>query len=143
MTLLRSDRQVALQQLHIALLENADHYRDAAVFVSDTSAESCFEQLAAERESLARDFAAEIRSTEDLPSVPDPEREEGEQFINHLSGLFAADETGKVVAQRLQAEQQLAQMISEQEQWLEAQDEPLLRRCQQLVNDSIERLRAL
>lgn len=111
MTILRSELQVALQDLYRMARESADHYQDAAQFVHAASATRLFTRIAGEREALARQLASAIRDTDDLPAAPDADREAGEQLIHRLHAWFTADQTEDILQQRLKAEQELAQQL--------------------------------
>ncbi|WP_020207655.1 hypothetical protein [Gilvimarinus chinensis] len=113
MSFVRNETQVALRDVHVALLESVDHYRDAAEFSSSQVAAECFNAIAEAREALANEYAEAIRAADDLPSVPDPELEGGEQFLSHLATLFAADELEGLVEQRLDAENRLEQLLQQ------------------------------
>ena len=111
MGILRSEQQVALQELYRLAQESADHYRDSADFVDDASTTRLFKHIADEREELAQQLAQAIRGTGDLPAAPDADREAGEQLIHRLHAWFTADQTRDVLQQRLSAEQELAQVL--------------------------------
>ena len=144
MSLLRSDLQLALHDVHMALQESADHYRDAAEFVSQQSAAAAFTAIAQQRDQLADTFAQAIRAADDLPSVPDPELESGEQFINHLTNLFATDEIDGLREQRLEAEQRLEDLLhSPDTAALREQQPSLLAECEADIQRTRERLLAL
>lgn len=53
MSIMRSDDQVALQDLHSRIMESVDHYRDSARFIDDERAATLFRQIADDREQLA------------------------------------------------------------------------------------------
>ena len=144
MSLLRSDLQVALRDLHLALQESVDHYRDAAEFVHQQSAAAAFSAIAQQREQLADTFAQAIRAADDLPSVPDPELESGEQFINHLTNLFAADEIDGLREQRLESEQRLEALLHSPDCAALREQQPALQaKCEADIKRARERLQAL
>ncbi len=113
MSILRSERQVALQELNRMLLESIDHYRDSAEFVDDQHAAQLFTRIADQREPLAEQLARAIRETGDLPSAPDADVETGEQLLHRLHAWFTADQARDVLEQRLQAESTLAETLAE------------------------------
>lgn len=145
MSFVRNETQVALRDVHVALLESADHYRDAAEFSRAAAAADDFNAIAAAREALADDFAAAIRAAGDLPTVPDPELEGGEQFISHLATLFATDELEGLVEQRLEAETRLSQLLENPEiaPPLQAEHPLLLQRCHDSLTAVKQQLKAL
>lgn len=107
MSILRSEQQVALQELHRMAQKSVDHFEDSAEFVEDEAAAQLFKRLASEREQLAQQLAQAIRDTGDLPAAPDADREAGEQLIHRLHAWFTADQTQDVLEQRLNAEQEV------------------------------------
>ena len=111
MSILRSELQVALQELYRLAQESVDHYKDTAQFVDDEAATRLFIRIADEREAFARQLASAIRDTDDLPAAPDADREAGEQLVHRLHALFTADQTQDVLEQRLKAELELAQQL--------------------------------
>lgn len=113
MGILRSEQQVALQQLYRLVQESIDHYQDSAEFVEDSNAAQLFTRIASEREPLAEQLAQAIRDTGDLPAAPDADKETGEQLLHRLRAWFTADQTRDVVEQRLQAEAELARVLAD------------------------------
>ncbi|HDZ07960.1 DUF2383 domain-containing protein [Pseudohongiella sp.] len=113
MSILRSEQQLALQQLYRLVQESIDHYRDSAEFVEDSNTAQLFTRIASEREPLAEQLAQVIRDTGDLPAAPDADKEAGEQMLHRLRAWFTADQTRDVVKQRLQAEAELAKVLAD------------------------------
>lgn len=113
MSLLRSDLQTALQNLHVSLQESADNLRDLAEFIEDTEATALLERLARSRDGLVDEIAQAIREAGDLPAAPNTEREAGEHLIHRIRALFAADQTANLLRQCLEAEAHLHQVLSE------------------------------
>ncbi|HEY7885873.1 MAG TPA: hypothetical protein VIC08_13095 [Cellvibrionaceae bacterium] len=114
MPLLRTDLQMALNDLHVTLLESADYFRDAAEFLGggqNQSAGNFLESLADERYQLAERIEAAIRDTGDLPSVPDTDRETGNELWQKLEALMDDDKTAHILAQRLEAEEAIQQEL--------------------------------
>ena len=92
MSVLRNDLQVALNDLHVALMQSADHYRYAAELVANELACQLFETIADSRDLLAKEAEEAIRDSGDLPSVPDVYRETGEQLLQRLEAVFSTHE---------------------------------------------------
>lgn len=114
MSIMRSEYQVALQDLHERVLESVDHYRDSASFIENEQAARLFREIADDREAFASRVAQVIREAGDLPAAPDADRETGEQLIHRLHAWFSSDQTRDVIGQRLDAEAEL-------ENWLVTQ----------------------
>lgn len=127
MNVLLNEVQVALNNLHVALMESADHYRYAAEFVSDTKTRELFEALAEARDLLADKAAEAIRASDDLPSVPDTDRETGEHILQWFKAVFSADEAAEVITQRIEAEAQFEQQLNTPEMAVMDKDYPSLR----------------
>ena len=141
MTLLRNDVQLALNDLHRALRYSVDQYRDAAEFLDDSEASAFCDKLAKEREALASEVAAEIRSRGDLPAAPDSDREAGEQLLQRLETLFSADQTREVLERRRDAEREFMQMFEEEElAAMEADCGALKTRCRESVEQALASL---
>lgn len=111
MSIMRSEYQVALQDLHARVQESVDHYRDSARFVEEARAARLFRNIADDREAFASRVAEVIRRTDDLPAAPDADRETGEQLIHRLHAWFSSDQTRDVIEQRLDAEAELASWL--------------------------------
>ena len=138
MTLLRNDVQLALNDLHKALKYSVDQYRDAAEFLDDTDASALCDKLAKEREALAGEVAAEIRSRGDLPAAPDSDREAGEQLLQRLETLFSSDQTREVMERRRDAEREFMQMFEGEElAAMEADGGALKTRCRESVEHAL------
>lgn len=141
MNILRTDLQTALNDLHVAVQESADHYRDAAEFIDDPAAAELFTTIAGERDSLEKALADAVRDTGDLPAGPDSEKEAGEQLIHRLRTLFASDQAADVIRQRLDSETQL-ERVADEGRALEP-GEPytaLSERCRRQVDSARQRL---
>lgn len=141
MNLLRTDLQTALHDLHVAVQESIDNYQDASDFVEDRRASELFAAIAAEREPLRDEIEQAIRKADDLPAAPDSDREAGGQLLHRLQSLFSRDQTEDVIAQRLEGEAALEQVVEEGQ----AMDvgEPytaLSARCLELIDSARRRL---
>ena len=112
MSVFRNDLQVALDDLHVALMASVDNYRDAAEFVSNGVVEALFVQIAESREVLAKSVEEAIRASDDLPSSPDPDRQTGQHFLQRLEAAFSADQTVEIIDQRLMEESHLEQRLN-------------------------------
>jgi hypothetical protein len=141
---LLSDLEVALNELLVACRESVDHFRDGIELISEENIASEFKQFASEREPFIQMLEQKIRDLGDLPSVPDPDKEDGEMLIHHLGAAVSEDYTGKVVQQRIDAEQRILEIIK---QARENDDnnacETLLDNLERQVNNVIKKLAAL
>ncbi|WP_439135196.1 hypothetical protein [Pseudomaricurvus sp.] len=144
MSVLRNELQVALNNLHVAFMESADNYRNAATFVSDESVTELFNTVADDRDLLAKSAEEAIREKNDLPSVPDPDRQTGQQLLQWLETTFSEDQTAEVIDQRLMAESQLEQRLNTAEMMVIDEQYPTLRKnCLKSINMVENKLRSM
>nr|WP_010131329.1 hypothetical protein [Microbulbifer agarilyticus] len=87
-SVLRDDRQVALQWLYRWACETAGHYRFVLDHLENSGAGQVFAVLLAEREQLSERLAEAIRDTGDLPAVPDADKEWAVQLPEQLATTF-------------------------------------------------------
>ena len=104
MSILRNDTQVALNDLHRALQESADHYQYAADFLEGSAASDVCAKLVRERRGLAARVADAIRESGELPGEADRDLEAAEQIRQRFEALVEGDEVSAVVTHRLDAE---------------------------------------
>lgn len=143
MSLIRSDRQVALNDLHLAMRESADLYEYTADFLQEPEARALCKALAAERLRLAEQLEQEIRAEDELPREPDPDKEAAEQIQQRLETLFAENQVFGVISHRLEAERVLREMMKKGElSVLEEKSAKLLAACRESVSDAQGRLQA-
>lgn len=112
MNIIRSDKQVALNDLLVAVKETVDHYDDASGLIDDSNIKSVFTGIVQRRKPLIEQLENAIRALGDLPSAPDPDKETGAMLIHHAGALLTDDYPLKIVEQRLQAEEQLAELVN-------------------------------
>lgn len=144
MTLIRDERETALNDLHMAFRHSADNYRDAAEFLDDPDASHRCEAIARERDALADSAADEIRALGELPSVPDRDRETGEQLLQRLGAMFSPDETSRVLEQRRDADRELLGWLRGDELTpLQKDYSELLKRCEGQVEQALAGLSQL
>lgn len=141
MSIIRNDTQVALNDLHVALQRSSDHYLDAAKFLQDEHASELCRRLAAEREQLISAVEQAVRESGELPSVPDKDRETGEELLERLESLFSADQTREVLQKRLDTERELRALLDEPEMAvLDEHYAELKERCRKRVDDAVRAL---
>lgn len=113
MSLIRTDKEVALNDLLVASRESVDHYRDAADFLEDKTVTDVLHAIASQREPFIARFEQAIRALGELPSVPDPDKETGAMLIHHAGALLSEDYRSQVIEQRLKAEEHLTELVSD------------------------------
>jgi hypothetical protein len=125
--MIRSDEQVALEDLHRALRRTAAGHRDAAgtLDAGDRVRVSRLTDLADERERQADEIAALIRATGDLPDAPDADRETLRTAARHLKAAVSRD---ALLRDRQHAEEGLARVVADARASLGPEHQPLLDR---------------
>lgn len=111
MNLVRNDRQTALHDLLIAIEESADHYQDAADFLKGHQACVYLEQFAKQRLILTTRLEGAIRSEGELPAAPDPDKETGTKFFQHMLASLTHNEAPKVLEQRMKKEEEISELV--------------------------------
>jgi uncharacterized protein (TIGR02284 family) len=96
--LLRDERQMSVNAVERLCFETADHYEAAASELGDDRLAQVFSALAVERQRLAADLAVQIRTMDDLPQQPDPDREAISHMLAGIKALLSRDMRGSVVA---------------------------------------------
>lgn len=113
MKIWQSDEQVALQDLAVAVQHSADQYADAAAIVEVGPAADAMSAIARQREQWAEEIRQAIRQTDDLPSVPNQDKEDGEKLFNRMKAAFAEDGVAAVLQQRLDEEKQVHTLLAD------------------------------
>lgn len=111
MSIIRTDKEVALNDLLVASRETVDHYRDAAEFLEDVKITSILREIADQREPFVARLTHAVRALGDLPSMPDPDKETGAMLLHHAGAFLSDDYATEVLQQRIEAEQHLAELI--------------------------------
>lgn len=111
MNLLRTDQQVAFNDLLIACRKSADHYRDAMDIIDSPAAKAALQPIAQERTEFVERLDRAVRALEDLPSGPDPDKESLEKIYHRLRAALSGNDEREVLEQRLAAEQQLSELV--------------------------------
>jgi hypothetical protein len=107
--MIRSDEQVALEDLHRALRSTATGHRDAAGTLDPGDAlTATLTELADRRDAEAGQVADLIRQTGELPDDPDADRETFRTAARHLKAALSRD---ALVRDRQHAEDRLAGMV--------------------------------
>ena len=126
---LLSDTEVALNEILVACRESVDHYEDALKLVENSDITERFRKIATQRKLFFKRLSAAIRELGDLPSVPDPDKETGEMILHHLGAALTPDYTNEVLAQRIEREQHLLELIRN------ARDTDANENCRTLLDD--------
>ena len=144
MSLLRTDKEVALNDLLVASRETIDHYQDAVEYLDDDHVTPVLRMLMQERQGFTERIEQAIRALGDLPSVPDPDRETGEMLLHHVTAALSSDTATQILEQRLKAERRLLELVQAcRAVGLDDEHGQLLREMEQQIHTAIEGLNAL
>lgn len=137
MNLIRTDQQVALNDLLVATEKSADLLRDAAHFLDGTGMEHELEQLADRRDMVTRDLQQAIRALDDMPSAPDPDAESTEKLLHRISAIFSGEKSRETtLRQRLATEEHLSSLLADmQHRNLGEEFDPLLYELKESVRE--------
>lgn len=112
MSILRSEKEVALNDLLVAVRESIDHYRDASAILEEGTLTRLLTNIGAQREAFIPPLENAVRALGDLPSVPDADKETGTMLLHHAAALLTENYAANIIDQRLDAEQQMAELIN-------------------------------
>lgn len=140
--MLRSDEQVALEDLHRALRRTGAGHRDAAQTLDPGDLATFLEELATERDAMAAEVATIIRATGDLPDEPDADRETLRTAARHLKAALSRDDRRPLLLDRDRAEADLAATLTGARHTLGSGHEPVLDRYLERVAAARARLAA-
>lgn len=144
MNLLRTDKEVALNDLLVASRETADHYQDALEYLDDHPITPALRDIMQERLSVIERIEQAIRALGDLPSMPDPDRETGEMLLHHVTAALSSDSATEILEQRIKAERHLLALLQACNDVGLDNDQPqLLQEMAQQVHRVINRLEQL
>ena len=144
MNLLRTDKEVALNDLLVASRETADHYQDALEYLDDHPITPALRDIMQERLSVIERIEQAIRALGDLPSMPDPDRETGEMLLHHVTAALSSDSATEILEQRIKAERHLLALLKAcSDVGLDSDQPQLLQEMAQQVHEVITRLEQL
>ena len=144
MNLLRTDKEVALNDLLVASRETADHYQDALEYLDDHPITPALRDIMQERLSVIERIEQAIRALGDLPSMPDPDRETGEMLLHHVTAALSSDSATEILEQRIKAERHVLALLQAcNDVGLDSDQPQLLQEMAQQVHRVITRLEQL
>ena len=144
MNLLRTDKEVALNDLLVASRETIDHYQDAVEYLNDDHITPVLRMIMQERQGFIQRIEQAIRALGDLPSVPDPDRETGEMLLHHVTAALSSDTATQILEQRIKAERHVLELVQAcHAAGLDDAHGQLLVEMEQQIHSAIERLDAL
>lgn len=141
---LLSDLEVALNEVLVACHESIDHFNDATQLVNNEFIARELTTIASNRKRLITQLEAKVRELGDLPAVPDPDKEESEILLHHLGAAITNDYTNTILAQRIEAEKNIQQLIHKlAEADADGECETLLRNLTTHTAETLQKLTAI
>lgn len=111
MTFIRTDEEVALNDLLVASRETVDHYQHAIEFFKELQLANILRTIVQQREALMVRIESAIRALGDLPSVPDPDKETGQMLLQQISAAISENTAAEILKQRVEAEKHLLELV--------------------------------
>jgi uncharacterized protein (TIGR02284 family) len=105
--MLRSELQIALNDVEVALQEAADGHEWAADFVPDPQLADLLRELAGERRALAEALGEQLKALGDLPRAPDTDLETVRDLVSRIKAAFSPNERQALLDDRAAAEAHL------------------------------------
>ena len=109
MSILRSDDQIALNDLIVACREAANGHRTAAELLSDDALAQQLEEIARDREAMAERLAEIVIEADDVPDAPSAEKELLGSAAMRLKSVINEDEIRTVLDDCKQKEQKVVE----------------------------------
>ena len=109
--MLRTELQIALNDVAVALQEAADGHEWAADFVPDPQLADLLRELAGERRSLAAALGEQLKALGDLPRAPDTDLETVRDLVSRIKAAFSPDERQALLEDRAAAEANLESRV--------------------------------
>lgn len=109
--MLRSEAQVALDDLQRGSRHTAGLYSEDAHILGDAPLAELFKEMADQHERMAEWVEQQQRQLGDLPSGPDADRETLTQIKDRLQAQLSDDEYHTLLESRLHDEEELARQV--------------------------------
>ncbi len=108
--MLRDDRQVALDDVIVALETAADAYADAFELLQPSEPElaSRFDMMARRRSAAAARLSEHLQAMGDLPSEPDQDLSTLDTVVRHLRAQFVTAEWDELISEAVAHEEEIA-----------------------------------
>lgn len=110
--LLRNDAQVALNEVEELCIEAADHFANSAKRSDDAVLSDVFKSLARSHSEIALEIAEELRHMDDLPKMPDPDREAAVEVLSAVKQFFSGDARATMLEEHIIAETRLIDAVN-------------------------------
>ena len=118
MSWLKSDEEVFINDVLIALRKSEDYYLQASLNVNDASARELLSGIARMRKFIAEAIESYLENKGRLPVTPDQDAEWGGLVISNLLAKVSASEDKCILQQRIRAEQSLLDLVSHAKSFL-------------------------
>ena len=141
--MLKSDKEVALQDVIVALESAAEQYERDSESVDDSELSALLRKLAKKRSQLAADLEMRVRRQGALPQTPDPDRETVATVMRHVKAALSSQQRASLLADYQRIEQAVidtAQKALELQQ--EDRDETSLRESISESEEALEFINA-
>ena len=112
MSILRSDEQVDGQEILKSIIETADFYRAMAELLAEENLYGRLLDLAKERKAYIKPFQKVVALLDELPAMPDPEKEQMQQFASKITKLISSESKNALLDKCLHKDEELAELIS-------------------------------
>ncbi len=143
MSLLREKNLVALDNVVVSALKNADHYEEEAARLGGELA-GYFKELANRRREAAEDLGTILRRAGDMPKEPDRDRESFEEALSRLKAFVASNEEAALLRDRLKSEKELAETVNKALTFqVPDESRPVLRELEAEIGKTLVKLRQL
>lgn len=109
---LLSDLEVSLNELLVACRESVDHFRDGAQIVASERIAQELTHIGDARETFIPALEQRIRELGDLPTMPDPDKEDSEMLLHRIGAAVTDNYTNAVLQQRMDAEKNILALIA-------------------------------
>src|SRR5690606_33663912 len=110
MSLLRTEKQVAFNNLLVAVVETMDDYEDFADVIDDPQIAEKFRTFMQERKTLAAQLETVIRQLDDLPSPPDADKEDLGKLVHRIRAALFENEIPRALNELIDDEQQMLEL---------------------------------
>ncbi len=144
MSILRTEKQVAFNDLLVAVEEARNDYEDFIKVLGDPQVGEVFRILLQERIAIAKQLAAAIRAMDDLPSLPDADKEDFGKLVHRIRAALVEDELPHALHELINDEQRTLELAQNcRQQALNATEENIVTQLLGSVDRALARLREM
>ncbi len=110
--MLRSDAQVAVDDVALACRRAEIDYADSAELAGDDALAHLFTRLGNERRAMAEELGMRLKDLGETPTEPDPDRRSLAKLARHIKVAMVNEERLTLVRERERAEEELAEQVA-------------------------------